>query len=130
MKAEDYLENLEEVETEDAPFYRKFFVAGVKFHKFNTVKDVLEEGMHVALIFEPTNKFDKNAVMIKTINVKNEEFNNVMLGYVPAAKNGPAKDVSKVLLSGIKLTATITTLSPDFEPWNALEIEVEETNNV
>lgn len=125
MKAEDYLKNLDEADPEteyNGPFYKKFFVAGVKFHKFRTISDTLEEGMKLTLIPEPSNRFDKNAVMIK--------YNDVILGYVPAAKNGPAKEVSKILLSGIKLTATITTLSPDFEPWNALEVEVKGFSNV
>lgn len=119
MKAEDYLKGLDEIEAKsDSLFYRKFFVAGVKFHKFHTVKDILEEGMELTLIPEPSNKFDKNAVMIK--------YNDIMLGYVPAAKLGYAKDVSEALKSGLELKATITTLTPDFEPWNALEVEVEE----
>ena len=99
-------------------YYRKFFVAGVKFHKFNTISDILEEGMELTLIPEPTNKFDKNAVMIK--------HNNVMLGYVPAAKVGYAKEVSELLSRGADLKATITALAPDFEPWKALEVEIEE----
>jgi len=55
-----------------------FYVAGVKHHKFYGVSDKLKEGDSVQLIPEPTNKFDKFAVGIKTVP---EE---TMLGYVPA----------------------------------------------
>ena len=91
----------------------EFFVAGVKFHKFNTVKDILEEGMAVDLIPEPTNKYDRFAIKIK--------HNNVMLGYVPKKLSA---EVTEVMNSGTELAATIIQLQPDFEPWTALKVGV------
>jgi hypothetical protein len=95
----------------------KFYIAGIRYHKFKTVCDELEEGMKVDLVPEPHNKFDKYAVAVKC--------KEVMLGYVPA-KKGPAKEIFKLISAGIKLNASISSLNPDFEPWNALELEVKE----
>lgn len=103
------------------PYENEFFVAGAKFHKFKDVQDILEEGMNLTLIPEPSNKFDKCAVMIK--------YNNIMLGYVPM-KNGQSKEVSELFESGAELKATITDLAPDFEPWKALKVKIEEVQGI
>lgn len=97
----------------------EFFVAGVKFRKDwkENVKE-LEEGQELHLVPEPTNKFDKNA--IKVIDLR-----GTMLGYVPA-KTGEALLVSSALKKGYVLKATLTELAPDFEPWRALQVKVEE----
>jgi|LGVF01.2.fsa_nt_gb hypothetical protein len=101
----------------------EFHVAGVKFHKFRDVKDELKEGMNLELVPEPTNRFDKNAVKIL--------HNGVMLGYVPMKdKKNPgvllSKDVSATLCEGSILNTTIIELNPDFEPWLALKVRIEE----
>lgn len=102
-------------DVEDGPYTNKFYVAGVKFHQFHTVKDILEEGDRVDLIPEPSNKYDKFAMKIK--------HNNVMLGYVPKKFS---EEVTNLMNSGAELEATITQLQPDFEPWTALMVEIRE----
>lgn len=98
-----------------SPYTNEFYVAGVKFHQFFTIKDILEEGMVVDLIPEPSNKFDKFAIKIK--------HNNVMLGYVPKKFS---QEVTSFMDSGTELKTTITQLQPDFEPWTALKVEIRE----
>lgn len=107
-----------QAEMKDDVYTNKFYVAGVKFHKFNTVKDILLEGDRVDLIPEPTNKFDKFAVKIK--------HNNVMLGYVPKRCS---EEVTELMNSGTDLETTIIQLQPDFEPWTALMVEIKEVSD-
>ena len=104
-----------QAEMKNDVYTNEFYVAGVKFHKFYTISDILEEGMAVDLIPEPSNKFDKSAMKIK--------HNNIMLGYVPKKLS---QEVTELMNSGIELRATITQLQPDFEPWTALKVEIRE----
>ena len=97
----------------------KFYVAGVKFRTgWKEQLESMSEESKIKLVPEPTNRFDKNAVKILT---EADGF----LGYVPA-KTGEALVVAEALAAGMSLTASITELSPDFEPWKALEVTVEE----
>ena len=94
----------------------EFYVAGVKFRKnWKENLKILEEGDTVDLVPEPENPYDRFAVKIKHCNV--------MLGYVPKVIS---REVSKLLPN---LRATITGLAPDFEPWKALKVKIEEVSD-
>ncbi len=103
-------------------FKKQFYVAGVKFREGwrKNIKE-LEEDDTLVLTPEPTNKFDKDAVIIGSDRVG-------MLGYVPA-KTGDARKIAHLLREGTNLQATLVELQPDFEPWNALLVEIEEVTN-
>lgn len=94
-----------------------FYVAGVKHHKFYEIAEELKEGDSVQLIPEPTNKFDKYAVKIEALET--------MLGYVPKTLS---EIVSKIIADGLFKeefpSATITKLSLESDPWNALRIGI------
>ena len=105
----------------------EFYVAGVKFRKdWKKNLVVLEEGWELELVPEPDNRFDPFAV--KILNFK-EVGDSTTLGYVPA-KTGEAKIVSTALNDGKMLRTTIIDLSPDFEPWQALKVRIEEVDIV
>ena len=106
----------------DEKYTKQFYVAGVKFREGwkENIKS-LEEGEELLLVPEPTNKFDRYAIQIHGVGTGEP----VMLGYVPA-KTGEANEVSNLLQRAIPLKATLIELQPDFEPWNALLVEVEE----
>jgi len=97
-----------------------FYAAGVKFRP-NWKNNLMEltTGEELALVPEPDNKFDKNAVKIVS------KLDGTHLGYVPA-KTGEAAIISSALAAGRELKAIVFELLPEFEPWKALEVEVKE----
>lgn len=112
--------------SEKEAYTSEFYVAGVRFHKFSTVKDILLEGDTVDLIPEPSNKYDRDSTGKYSYAVKIKH-QNVMLGYVPKKLS---KEVSEMLSdSGTDLKATIVQLQPDFEPWTALRVKIEEVSD-
>jgi len=100
-----------------------FYVAGVKHHQVYEICNEIKEGVTVELIPEPKNKYDKFAVKIL--------FNDFtlpdayMLGYVPATLS---ESISKKIKEGKHLTAKITNIDLEKEPWYALRIKIEEIN--
>lgn len=90
-----------------------FYAAGVKHHKFYEVAEELKEGDSVQLIPEPDNKYDKFAVKIEALKT--------MLGYVPKALS---EIVSRMVAQEDYSSATITKLSLESDPWNALKVEI------
>ena len=102
--------------TNQESYTNEFYVAGVKFRKdWKKNLEILQEGETVDLIPEPENPYDKFAVKIKHCNV--------MLGYVPKIHS---EQVSRLLPN---LKATIVELAPDFEPWKALKVRIEEVSD-
>ena len=94
-----------------------FYVAGVKHHKFYEIAEELKEGDSVQLIPEPDNKYDKFAVKIEALKT--------MLGYVPANVSGIVSGaIANSLFNGESLPATITKISLEAQPWNALKINI------
>jgi hypothetical protein len=60
-------------------------VAGVKYHRFADGRMPIDEGMLVELVREPKNKYDADAIAIRTPR-------GAKLGYVPRRKNSiPAR---------------------------------------
>jgi len=94
-----------------------FYVAGVKHHRFYEIAENLKEGDFVQLIPEPDNKYDKFAIKVEALKT--------MLGYVPATLS---ESISKKFKEGKHLTAKITNIDLEKEPWYALRIKIEEEN--
>lgn len=95
---------------------KEFYVAGVKFRKgWKENLQQLEEGQELQLLPEPTNLYDKFAVKIMN--------GEIMLGYVPKIHSPEVSAVAE------KLKTTIIGLSPDFEPWTALKVRIEEVDD-
>jgi len=104
-------------------YTKQFYVAGVKFRKgWKENLQTLDENEEFSLVPEFSNRFDPNAV--KIVHAKGTEF-EMMFGYVPS-KTGEAAEIADLIREGKELTATLIELSPDFEPWKALLVEVKE----
>jgi len=127
-------DNKEETKMTEEKLNLEFFVAGVKFRKdWKKNLEELEEGQELCLAREPENRFDReenstesNAVQILHYKVGADGYGDeigTMLGYVPA-KTGESKIVSRALKEGRSLTAIITEVSPDFEPWTSLRVRI------
>ena len=99
----------------DEIYTNEFYVAGVRFRKnWKDNLSKIEEGDLLNLVAEPTNPYDPNAVQVF--------HNEVLLGYVP-------KKFSAEVASYLpNMKATAVEVSPDFEPWTALKVLVEEAS--
>jgi len=98
---------------EKAMSTREFFIAGVKFHKLNTVISKLKVGDKFTLVAEPDNKFDSNAVRL--------EFDGTMCGYVPKTLSA---EVSALLEIHDEVNCEIIQLDPTEQPWNQCKVKV------
>ena len=102
------------------PLYN-FHVAGVQHHKLSTCIKEISKGDSLILTPEPTNRFDPNAVRITFYSIdKGEE---VMLGYVPAAKGDLSSKVSADLMVG-SLSCSVLNLNPEAKTWEQLEVGI------
>lgn len=88
-------------------------VAGFRYHDGKEVWDSLKVGDALALIREPDNPYDGNAVRV--------EWRGRMLGYVPRRDNGA---VARMLDRGTKLEAKIVRLKKTRRPWERVLFEV------
>ena len=59
---------------------KRYSIVGMNFRKSEAFVAALEAGVKLALVREPTNKFDKNAVAVWC--------GDVHIGYVPKTQNG------------------------------------------
>ena len=87
--------------------------AGLRYHDAKAVWDRLQAGDAVALIREPLNPYDVNAVSI--------EWNGHKLGYIPRTDN---RAVARQMDRGNRLQARITKLAYYRNHRRKLEIEV------
>jgi len=108
------------------PEQKEFYIAGVKFHKLNTIINDLKVGDILDLSPEPTNKFDPNAVKI--------EYGFIMLGYVPKKFSS---EISAIFEIGLNLECVIVELNPGAKSWEqckcvirVIEEEYNDTNPV
>lgn len=90
-----------------------FYIAGVKFHQYEDIKDEIAFDDELILERDPTNKFDKYAVKIL--------YEDKMLGFVPA-KTGASVIVARALDSGTDLVTTVVENNVDKEYWKALKV--------
>lgn len=107
-------------EQQDYKVTHEFFIAGVRFHEFDTVIDDIAEGDHLVLIPESSNKFDPNAIKILYSATETE---NVMLGYIPKKHSS---EICAMLEVGKNLECVLTKLNKDAKPWEKVKVEVRE----
>ena len=88
-------------------------VAGFQFHRGDEIWPSLAVGAPLALVREPNNSHDTNAVAVY--------FQNHKLGYVPRGENSA---ISQMLDRGEILEASITKLSESEDPWERVRFRV------
>ena len=87
--------------------------AGLRYHDAKAVWDQMKEGDMLALVREPGNPYDGNAVRV--------EWNGHQLGYIPRTENAA---VARQMDRGNKLAARITKLTTYRNHRRKLEVEV------
>lgn len=87
--------------------------AGLRYHEAKAVWDQMKEGDVLALVREPGNPHDANAVRV--------EWNGHQLGYIPRAENAA---VARQMDRGNKLAARIKKLTTYRNHRRKLEVEV------
>ena len=87
--------------------------AGLRYHDAKAVWDQMKEGDTLALVREPENPYDGNAVRV--------EWNGHQLGYIPRTENAA---VARQMDRGNKLAARITKLTTYRNHRRKLEVEV------
>jgi hypothetical protein len=88
-------------------------VAGFQFHRGEAVWQTLTVGAPLALVREPNNSHDANAVAVY--------FQKDKLGYVPRGENSA---IAQMLDRGERLSATISRLTIDEDPWQRVRFSV------
>ena len=88
-------------------------LAGSQYYALETFWSEIRIGDALALIREPDNKHDRNAIRV--------EWRGHQLGYVPRAQN---RAVAAAMDAGDKLTARVSSLSDNKNPWQRLAFEV------
>lgn len=88
-------------------------LAGFQYHEGERIWPQLRPEQTLALVREPANRFDPNAVRI--------DWNGHELGYLPRVQNTA---VSQMLDRGETLVARIAALREDGAPWQRMEVEV------
>lgn len=88
-------------------------LAGSQYYDLLAVRPLLKVGDALNLVREPDNRHDLNAVRV--------EWQGHKLGYVPRTENNA---VAAALDSGGKLSARVSRLTNDPNPWRRLEVEI------
>ena len=88
-------------------------LAGSQFYAVSKVWNEIRIGDRLALIREPDNHHDRNAIRI--------DWKGQQLGYVPRAEN---RAVARALDAGESLEARVSKLRDDPDPWQRVEFEV------
>lgn len=88
-------------------------VAGFQFHCGDEIWSSLTVGASLALVREPNNSHDTNAVAVY--------FQKDKLGYVPRGDNSA---ISQMLDRGEKLVGTISQLNVGEDPWERVRFSV------
>ena len=88
-------------------------VAGFQFHWGEAVWQALTVGAPLGLVREPNNSHDSNAVAVY--------FQKDKLGYVPRGENSA---IAQMLDRGERLSATISRLTIDEDPWQRVRFSV------
>ena len=88
-------------------------LAGSQYYAMEIFWSEIKVGDALALIREPDNKHDRNAIRV--------EWRGHQLGYVPRAQN---RAVAAAMDAGDKLTARVSSLSDNKNPWQRLAFEV------
>jgi hypothetical protein len=88
-------------------------LAGFQFYAGKTLWDEMQEGDALALLREPDNAHDANAIRV--------EWRGRKLGYLPRAEN---RAVAAEMDRGGKVEARIARLHRHRDPWKRIQIEV------
>ncbi|MDR1646645.1 MAG: HIRAN domain-containing protein [Zoogloeaceae bacterium] len=88
-------------------------LAGSQFYALKTVREKIRVGDALTLAREPDNPYDANAVRV--------EWQGEKLGYVPRRENHA---VAAALTRGDPLTAVVSRVTDDPDPWKRLEFEI------
>ncbi len=88
-------------------------VAGYKYYKGESIEHLMQTGDALLLVREPDNKFDASAIAL--------HYGEIKIGYLPRVENST---ISRLLDQNAPVTATITDLDPDAEPWERVWVEV------
>ncbi len=88
-------------------------LAGFQYHEGEALWAQMREGDALALVREPGNPHDANAVRV--------EWRGRMLGYLPRAEN---RSVAAEMDRGARVEARIARLAEHRNPWRRLLIEV------
>ncbi len=88
-------------------------LAGSQFYALEAFWSEIKVGDPLKLIREPDNKHDRNAIRV--------EWRSHQLGYVPRAQN---RAVAAAMDAGDRLTARVSSLSDNKNPWQRLAFEV------
>lgn len=88
-------------------------LAGFQYHAGDALWEQMRVGDMLALVREPENSHDTNAVRV--------EWRGHMLGYLPRAEN---RSVAAEMDRGTTVSARIARLTMDRNPWRRLLIEV------
>jgi hypothetical protein len=111
---DDIIDDDEEDDDEDfGEPYRFCYVAGISFHNINDIWDELCIGAKLALVRQPDNKYDKNAIAVALADDYDpedpESFDfNFILGYIPRSEN---EELAAMMDEGYKVGAEITELN-------------------
>jgi hypothetical protein len=88
-------------------------LAGSQYYAMEAFWTEIRVGDALTLVREPGNKHDRNAIRV--------DWRGHQLGYVPRAQN---RAVAAALDAGDKLTARLSSLSDNKNPWQRLTFEV------
>lgn len=88
-------------------------LAGSQYYALPEVQPRLKVGDALNLVREPENRHDVNAIRV--------EWQGHKLGYVPRAENST---VAAAMDGGEKLSARVSRLTNDPNPWRRLEVEI------
>jgi len=117
----------EEKKNEDCIY--EFYVAGVQHHQLHTCIGQVNVGQELILRPDPGNRFDPNAVAIKTLVAAPDGEAEVMLGFVPKAKGDYSSKVTALLDLGRNIKCIVTELNKEAKTWEQLKVAiVEETD--
>ena len=88
-------------------------LAGFQFYAGRELWEEMKAGDALALVREPENRHDANAVRV--------EWRGRKLGYLPRAEN---RAVAAEMDRGGKLAARIARLNRHLDPWKRIQVEV------
>jgi len=104
--------------TEEESKKFEFYIAGVQHHESYKCEDSMAVDDFLAMVLEPSNKYDPNAVRL--------EFRDTMIGYVPARISA---EVNALIMNEEGLWACkLIEFNKDNKPWEKFKVLIEEVN--
>jgi len=97
----------------------EFYIAGVQHYKLHTCIDELETDQHLALVREPTNKYDPCAVQVIYPTHEGE----VMIGFVPQ-RISPQINAA-IVDENCTISCKILEVNPKEKPWKQCKVIIE-----